>query len=141
MTSQKPSSDLSKQQILESIGRIVSEGEGREPSPDDDASPEAAPAPEAAGVEDDILDLVDMVDERGNVIHLDRARGGAPPDSTPPGAVAGGPASNEQVLETLRPMLQTWLDTHMPPMVERMVKRELERASDRPENVLYQSHE
>ena len=66
MTSQKPSTDLSKQQILESIGRIVAEGEGREPSPDDDASPEAAPTPEAAGGEDedDILDLVDMVDEK-----------------------------------------------------------------------------
>ncbi len=135
MTSQKPSTDLSKQQILESIGRIVSEGEGRVPRPDDDASPEAAPEPEAAGGEDedDILDLVDMVDERGNVIHLDRAREGAPPDSSPPGAVADGPASEAQVLETLRPMLQTWLDTHMPPMVERMVKRELERASDRSE--------
>ena len=135
MTSQKPSTDLSKQQILESIGRIVAEGEGREPSPDDDASPEAAPTPEAAGGEDedDILDLVDMVDERGNVIHLDRAREGASPGSNPPEAVAGGPASESQVLETLRPMLQTWLDTHMPPMVERMVKRELERASDRSE--------
>ena len=131
MTSQKPSTDLSKQQILESIGRIVSEGEGRAPSPDGDASPEAAPEPEAA--EDDILDLVDMVDEQGNMIHLDRAREGAPPDSNPPGAVVGGPASSEQVLETLRPMLQTWLDTHMPPMVERMIKRELERASDRSE--------
>ena len=135
MTSQKPSTDLSKQQILESIGRIVSEGEGRVPSPDDDASPEAAPEPAAAGSEDedDILDLVDMVDEQGNVIHLDRVREGTPPASNPPGAVAGGPASEAQVLETLRPMLQTWLDTHMPPMVERMVKRELERASDRPE--------
>ncbi|MCY4404992.1 MAG: DUF2497 domain-containing protein [Rhodospirillaceae bacterium] len=137
MTSQKPSTDLSKQQILESIGRIVAEGEGRAPSPDDDASPEAAPKPAAAAGEDededDILDLVDMVDERGNVIHLDRAREGAPPASTPPGAVVGGPASSEQVLETLRPMLQTWIDTHMPPMVERMVKRELERASDRSE--------
>ena len=133
MTSQKPSTDLSKQQILESIGRIVAEGEGRAPGPDDDASPEAAPAPEAAGGEDDILDLVDMVDEQGNVIHLERARESAPPDSNPPEAVADGPASNEQVLETLRPMLQTWLDTHMSPMVERMVKRELERASDRSE--------
>ena len=74
-----------------------------------------------------------MVDEQGNVIHLERAREGAPSDSNPPEADAGGPASSEQVLETLRPMLQTWLDTHMPPMVERMVKRELERASDRSE--------
>ena len=124
-----PKPELSKQQILESIGRIVSEGAGGAPSPDDGAPAEAAPAPEAVGSEDedDILDLVEMLDEQGNVIHLDRVREGMPE------AAKDGPASNEQVLEALRPMLQTWLDTHMPPMVERMVKRELERASDRSE--------
>ncbi|MCY4479956.1 MAG: DUF2497 domain-containing protein [Rhodospirillales bacterium] len=130
MTNQKP--ELSKQQILESIGRIVSEGESQAQSAPGGAPPETAPEP-AESADDDILDLVDMVDEQGNVIHLDRAREGAPPDSNPPEAVSGGQASSEQVLETLRPMLQTWLDTHMPPMVERMVKRELERASDRSE--------
>ena len=68
-----------------------------------------------------------MVDEQGNVIRLDRVREGASE------AAKDGPASEEQVLETLRPMLQTWLDTHMPPMVERLVKREIERASSRAE--------
>ena len=88
-----------------------------------------APAAEAVGDEDedDILDLVEMVDEQGNVIHLDRAREGAA------AAAAGDHATEEQVLEALRPMLQTWLDTHMPPMVERLVKREIERASTRSE--------
>ncbi len=124
MSNQKP--DLSKQQILESIGRIVSEGEGRESGLDEGTPPEAAPAP-AAGEDDDILDLVDMVDEQGNVIHLDREPEGVPE------AAKEGPASESQVLETLRPMLQTWLDTHMPPMVERLVKREIERASSRAE--------
>ena len=135
MANQKPSTDLSKQQILESIGRIVSEGEGRAPSPVDDASPEAVPAPEAVGGEDedDILDLVDMVDEQGNVIRLDRAREGAPSNTNPPVAAAGGQATEEQVLETLRPMLQAWLDTNMPPMVERVVKRKLEQTSSRTE--------
>lgn len=124
MSNQKP--DLSKQQILESIGRIVADGEGRESGPDEGAPPEAVPAL-AAGGDDDILDLVDMVDEQGNVIHLDREPEGA-------SVVAeDGQASEEQVLETLRPMLQTWLDTHMPPMVERLVRRELERAPGRPE--------
>ncbi len=110
MTNQKP--DLSKQQILESIGRIVADGEGREPDP---------------GEDDDILDLIDVVDEQGNAIHLDQERGGAPE------VAEDGRASEEQVLETLRPMLQTWLDTHMPPMVERLVKREIERVSSRAE--------
>ena len=120
MANQKP--ELSKQQILESIGRIVSDGEGRESGPDEGTPPEAAPAP-AAGEDDDILDLVDMVDEQGNVIHLDRE----PEDASE--VAKDGPVSEERVLETLRPMLQTWLDTHMPPMVERLVERELERVS------------
>ena len=120
MSNQKP--DLSKQQILESIGRIVADGEGRESGPDEGAPPEAVPAP-AAVENDDILDLVDMVDEQGNLIRLDREPEGALK------AAEDGGASNEQVLETLRPMLQTWLDTHMPPMVERLVRREFERTS------------
>ena len=117
-----PKPELSKQEILESIGRIVSEGEGRDSGTQEVAPPEAAPTP-AAGEDDDILDLVDMVDEQGNVIHLDRVRE----------AAKDVPAGDAQALETLRPMLQAWLDTHMPPMVERLVKRELERASDRSE--------
>ena len=125
MANQKP--ELSKQQILESIGRIVADGEGRESGPDEGTPPEADPALAAGGEDDDILDLVDMVDEQGNLIHLDREPEGASE------AAKDGPASEEQVLETLRPMLQTWLDTHMQPMVERLVKREIERASSRAE--------
>ena len=127
MASQKPNPDLSKRQILESIKRIVSEGESRGSEPEDSAAHETAPAPQAGegGVkDDDILDLVDMVDEHGNVIHLNR-----PVLET----TAVDRTSEEQVLETLRPMLQTWLDTNMPPMVERLVERELERASRRSE--------
>ena len=121
-----PKPELSKQEILESIGRIVSEGAGRDSGTQEVPPPEAAPTPDA-GEDDDILDLVDMVDEQGNVIHLDRVRDGVPE------AAKDGPAGDAQVLEALRPMLQAWLDTHMPPMVERLVKRELERASDRSE--------
>ena len=124
MSNQEP--DLSKQQILESIGRIVADGEGRDSGPGEGAPPDAEPAP-ATAEDDDILDLVDMVDKQGNLIHLDRE-----PEGASEVAEDGG-ASNEQVLETLRPMLQTWLDTHMPPMVERLVRRELERAPGRPE--------
>ena len=121
-----PKPELSKQEILESIGRIVADGEGRDSGIEEDAPPEAAPTP-AAGEDDDILDLVDMVDEQGNVIHLDRVHEGVPE------AAKADPASESQVLESLRPMLQSWLDTHMPPMVERLVKQELERASSRAE--------
>ena len=143
MTNRKPSDDLSKEQILESIGRIVSEGESRGRSADAGAAtlapPSPPPAPKPSG-SDDVLDLVDVVDEQGNVIQRGQAAEGAPPFSFPPSGerpprptAEGSKATDEQMLEALRPMLQTWLDTHMPPIVERLVQRELERAARRSE--------
>ena len=35
------------------------------------------------------------------------------------------------VREMLRPMLKDWLDTHLPEMVETMVKREIDRITGR----------
>ncbi len=143
MTNRKPSDDLSKEQILESIGQIVSEGESRGRSADAGAAtlapPSPPPAPKPSGG-DDVLDLVDVVDEQGNVIQRGQAAEGAPAFSFPPSgerpprpAGEGSKATDEQMLEALRPMLQTWLDTHMPPIVERLVQRELERATRRSE--------
>ena len=143
MTNRKPSDDLSKEQILESIGQIVSEGESRGRSADAGAAtlapPSPPPAPKPSGG-DDVLDLVDVVDEQGDVIQRGQAAEGAPAFSFPPSgerpprpAGEGSKATDEQMLEALRPMLQTWLDTHMPPIVERLVQRELERATRRSE--------
>jgi uncharacterized protein len=39
------------------------------------------------------------------------------------------------VREMLRPMLKEWLDTHLPPIVERLVERELRRMSREAEGV------
>ena len=137
MTNRKPSDDLTTEQILESIGRIVSEGESRGRSTD---VPPLAPPPRKRAGSQDVLDLVDVVDEQGNVIPPGKAAEGRPAFSFPPrsepqprqSAAASRP-TDEQVLEALKPMLQTWLDTHMPPMVERLVKQALERASRRSE--------
>ena len=140
MTNRKPSEDLSKEQILESIGRIVSEGESRGRSPGAGALPKAPPTRKPAGGGGDVLDLVDVVDEQGNVIPPGQAAERAPAFSFPPKGerpprqtAEAGRATDEQVLEALKPMLQTWLDIHMPPMVERLVKQELERAGRRSE--------
>ena len=139
MTDRKPGEDLSKEQILESIGRIVSEGESRGRSPGAGAppAPPRARKPFGGG---DVLDLVDVVDEQGTVIPPGQAAERAPAFSFPPRgerpprpAADPGRASDEQVLEALKPMLQSWLDTHMPPIVERLVKQELERAGRRTE--------
>lgn len=44
------------------------------------------------------------------------------------GAVyAGGPTIEDVVKELLRPMLRSWLDENLPPTVERLVQREIEK--------------
>ena len=140
MTTQKPQGDLSKEQILESIGRIVSEGEGRADAPAESAPPAAGPAPAETDDVLDVLDLVDMVDEEGNVIPLEPPPEGAPAPSKPPveerpspRGAESGETDEAQMLERLQPALRRWLDAHVPPLVERLARREIERAARRSE--------
>jgi uncharacterized protein len=80
-----------------------------------------------------------------------RAPSRAPPPQTEPDVLLSGPArataanafqvlsttvlnSNPRTLEDLvremlRPMLKTWLDDNLPPLVERLVRAEIERVS------------
>jgi cell pole-organizing protein PopZ len=43
----------------------------------------------------------------------------------------GGPSIEDVVREEIRPILKDWLDTHLPPMVERLVRAEIERVVNR----------
>ncbi len=43
----------------------------------------------------------------------------------------GGPTIEDLVREEIRPMLKAWLDEQLPPMVERLVRQEIERVADR----------
>jgi len=43
----------------------------------------------------------------------------------------GGPTIEDLVREELRPLLKSWLDLHLPPMVERLVRSEIERVAGR----------
>jgi cell pole-organizing protein PopZ len=43
----------------------------------------------------------------------------------------GGPTIEDLVREEMRPMLKLWLDTYLPPMVERLVRAEIERVVNR----------
>ena len=43
----------------------------------------------------------------------------------------GGPTIEDLVREELRPMLKAWLDAHLPPLVERLVRVEIERVVGR----------
>ncbi len=44
---------------------------------------------------------------------------------------SGGPSIEDVVREEVRPMLKQWLDQHLPPMVERLVRAEIERVVGR----------
>ena len=43
----------------------------------------------------------------------------------------GGPTIEDLVREELRPLLKQWLDNHLPPLVERLVRAEIERVVGR----------
>ena len=54
-----------------------------------------------------------------------------PPAASNPGPSVGGQTIEDLVKEMLRPMLKDWLDTNLPPMVERYVEREIARLTRR----------
>jgi cell pole-organizing protein PopZ len=43
----------------------------------------------------------------------------------------GGPSIEDVVREEIRPILKDWLDAHLPPLVERLVRAEIERVINR----------
>jgi len=43
----------------------------------------------------------------------------------------GGPTIEDVVRDELRPLLKAWLDQHLPPLVERLVRTEIERVVSR----------
>jgi cell pole-organizing protein PopZ len=44
---------------------------------------------------------------------------------------AGGPSIEDIIREELRPLLKAWLDANLPPIVERLVRAEIERVVGR----------
>ncbi|MDF3075531.1 MAG: hypothetical protein K0S54_3198 [Alphaproteobacteria bacterium] len=55
----------------------------------------------------------------------------APPASRAPSPTVGGRALEDMVGEMLRPMLQQWLDSNLPAIVERLVQQEIQKMSKR----------
>jgi uncharacterized protein len=43
----------------------------------------------------------------------------------------GGPTIEDIVREEIRPLLKSWLDANLPPIVERLVRTEIERVVGR----------
>jgi cell pole-organizing protein PopZ len=44
---------------------------------------------------------------------------------------SGGPTLEDVVRAEIRPLLKTWLDVNLPPLVERLVRAEIERVVGR----------
>ncbi len=138
--------DPSMEDILASIRRILSEDE----APAAGSSPaEARPAGEGVLV----LDPAMMVPEPGAPGPLPEAPSPPPAGLVAPAAAAAasssvegllralteratrvsssGPTIEDIVREELRPLLKAWLDANLPPLVERLVRAEIERVVGR----------
>jgi cell pole-organizing protein PopZ len=80
------------------------------------ATAEALVAPEAAAA------------AASSVNSLRRALG---TERQPVAVYRGGPTIEDVVREEIRPLLKAWLDANLPPLVERLVRAEIERVVGR----------
>ncbi len=153
-----PAGDPSMEDILASIRRILSDDEpkadGPHPAP---AAP--APAPADLGPADDdvlMLDASMLVQQEHAVTEEPPPPAMEPimPTLVAPEAAAAaassvdtlmrtlhteqsmrvtslGPTIEDIVRQEIRPLLKGWLDVHLPPLVERLVRTEIERVVGR----------
>ena len=129
------SNEPSMEDILSSIKRIIAD--------DDRNRPAAKSASKSAAVDaeqDEVLELTDTDDNAGSgevlldtnkaqsLRHSFSALQTLAEPGAPPQIVRSGETSLEGLTrDLLRPMLKDWLDTHLPPIVEAMVEREITR--------------
>ncbi len=97
------------------------------PAPPAPAEPPAASPPPAPVPADTLLAPAAVAAASASLGHLLRAvaaeRGSA--------VRGGGPTIEDVVREELRPLLKEWLDRHLPAVVERLVRAEIERVVGR----------
>ncbi|MEQ1725675.1 MAG: DUF2497 domain-containing protein [Sphingopyxis sp.] len=139
----------SMEEILSSIRRVIARDEDAlgTPSADTDTddtleltatAPDVAPAPildeDDAGTPADTAAADALVSDisaqasRQSLDALSAALSADPTATTHDDALPSGDMTlNTMVDAMLRPMLKSWLDTHLPPMVERLVAREIAR--------------
>jgi cell pole-organizing protein PopZ len=189
MSDAKSPSELSIDEILTTIRRIIAEDEQAggqsttssgataataDPATGTGGAPGGEETDDKAGVSDDVLELTEAINEDGTTRHLapigGSARRTAATGQTPPAVARAGPlpepppqrreapnlrrtpeqpaaAPREQrlprdlalgagertlediVSDVLRPLLQTWLDQNLPPLVERLVQAEITRVA------------
>jgi uncharacterized protein len=84
-----------------------------EPSPERQAAPTLVAPEAAAAAATAVSGLVRALAQRNAQVH------------------SGGPTIEDVVREELRPLLKAWLDANLPPLVERLVRAEIERVVGR----------
>ncbi len=101
----------------------ASEPEAVAPTPENTASAAPAPSTEDALLSDETL--------AASQAALHKLQQPAPTTTTPSSAPSpvfrSGNTVEDLVLESLKPMLKEWLDTHLTPIVERKVEQEIRR--------------
>ncbi|MEY4574504.1 MAG: hypothetical protein RL251_626 [Pseudomonadota bacterium] len=125
-------SEPSMDEILSSIKRIIAD--------DDRSRPATKRAKSAAREEEEVLELTTAAEntiaedrllddsKAQNLRHSFSALQTLSEPGVAPQIVRSGETSLEGLTrELLRPMLKDWLDTHLPPIVEAMVEREITR--------------
>lgn len=99
---------------------------GADPEPEDHAE---APIPASKGAgSDDALVAPEVLEAAATAVNSLVRRLAAERGTL---VRSGGPSIEDLVREELRPMLKAWLDTHLPPLVERLVRAEIERVVGR----------
>jgi cell pole-organizing protein PopZ len=134
---QSPGREPSMEDILASIKKVIAEEKELRAGP-----PAGDPVEEVTFAEDDVLELNEplappadlgppLVDEdiagqsRQALEQLQTVAATVPP-------VPQVNPLEEMVREMLRPILKTWLDEHLPQIVEDHVKREISRITGKP---------
>jgi cell pole-organizing protein PopZ len=139
---QSPGREPSMEDILASIKKVIAEEkELRTAVPVEAVEDEPLPEEEAAGTDEDVLELDEPLAPPADLGPplLDEDAAGHTRQSldelqTIAATVPALPAVNpleDMVREMLRPMLKQWLDEHLPQMVDEHVKREISRITGR----------
>ena len=125
----------SMDEILSSIKRIIAEDDSNRP-----ATKRAAKSAMPDVAHDEVLELTDADQNAGvGEVLLDNNKAQslrhsfsalqtlAEPGAAPQIVRSGETSLEGMTRDLLRPMLKDWLDTHLPPIVEAMVEREIMR--------------
>ncbi|WP_372014980.1 DUF2497 domain-containing protein [Tistrella mobilis] len=103
-----------------------------EPEPAPPPRPEPAPAPRPAAADGDgLMSQAASAATVAAFATLGQALTGGGPTEGRPQAAFGGRTLEELVADILRPLLKDWLDQNLPPMVERLVREEIQRLAER----------